>query len=84
MYHIRPYNEKDRSRIEYICAPEEGPIREASLNCFCRYYIEREPESCFVCADDTDVAQGYILCAKDFSHWAETIDAVYGQRAMTR
>lgn len=38
------------------------------LRCFCHYYIEKEPENCFVCESDGTIC-GYVLCAENFEKW---------------
>lgn len=65
---IRAYTHNDRNDIENICAPNESPMREALLRCFCHYYMEQEPENCFVCEIDGTVC-GYVLCAENFETW---------------
>ncbi len=77
MYTIRPYQKKDREAVEGICVGtsdhfSQNPLmREALLQVFCHYYIEKEPENCFVAADEDDKAVGYILCAENFTEWEQ-------------
>ena len=80
---IRPYDAKDHDRVQYICVgtgPEmlnERPeMRDFLLNAFCNYYIEKEPQNCFVAADK-DQAIGYILCAENTKAWAEVFPGPY-------
>ncbi len=68
---VRPYTQKDKENVRIVCL-ETGPSnayepkeRALLLACFCDYYIENEPENCFVVADDSDNAVGYIFCARD-------------------
>ena len=69
---IRPYNEKDKENVRYICLNSDGPCKSTkrginfSLAVYCDYYIEREPENCFVAADENNKAIGYIICTEDF------------------
>lgn len=87
MYTIRPYQEKDRRRVEAICLSPEtagtdreagrNPLSEPLLTVFCRYYVEQEPQHCFVAADEQDEAVGYILCAADFPAWEEVFTRLY-------
>ena len=73
---IRPYRFTDKRRVQEICLRtadddypfttiEERPFRDYLLSTYCDYYIEREPENCFVLTDENDEAVGYILCAKE-------------------
>lgn len=74
---IRPYRKLNREMVQNVCletASIEGafeePIRSMMLTAFCNYYIEEEPEQCFVAVDGEQVV-GYILCTKDSNEWAE-------------
>lgn len=80
---IRPYESKDSGQVKEVCLKtgyeQEMPpkrIQEMLLTAFCRYYIEQEPENCFV-ADDGGRAIGYILCAQDSGVWAEEFPVKY-------
>ena len=73
---IRTYSPSDRIHIEHICAPDESSMREALLRCFCYYYIEQEPENCFVCEIDGTVC-GYVLCAESFEKWESKMQQIY-------
>lgn len=68
MVTIRQFYTQDRPYVEEICASPGSPMREALLRCFCHYYIEQEPENCFVCEIDGTVC-GYVLCAENFEKW---------------
>ena len=69
---IRPYEQRDRDNVRYVCLNSEGPcdLNEAErffiLTTYCDYYIEREPHNCFVSADGSDKAVGYIICTEDY------------------
>jgi len=76
MIKIRNYRNSDRESVESICAEEGNPMREALLRCFCHYYIEKEPENCFVCENDGAVC-GYVLCAESFEKWEAEMRAGY-------
>ena len=80
---IRPYEQKDKERVRQIClknadclyAPEE--TKEYILLMFCDYYIEQEPENCFVAVDENDNAVGYIICAENYKKYANTFKELY-------
>ena len=69
---IRKFHSKDFNRVQFICLNSEGPcdhseeFQEFLLATYCNYYIENEPEHCFVAADENDNAIGYIISAFDF------------------
>lgn len=69
---IRPYEEKDKENVRFVCLNSEGPCklskrgRNFALAVYCDYYIENEPENCFVAVDENDKAIGYVICAEDF------------------
>ena len=84
MYTIRNYHPKDAKNLEKICIKTASEIfqgkkisEEALVDVYCRYYIECEPESCFVVVDDADEAKGYILCAKDYDTYKQTFKEQY-------
>lgn len=70
--HIRPYTEKDKENIRHVCIETAGcrdkddSEKQFILRLYCDYYIEKEPENCFVLADDNDDAVGYIMCSENF------------------
>ena len=72
---IRPYQEKDKNNVRNICIEtsvgHEAPVKEKLfiLNLYCDYYIEQEPQNCFVLADDNDAAVGYILCSENMKKY---------------
>ena len=86
MLAIRPYRTEDRSRVEHICLAGSDPAAQnpafqaAVLEVFCQYYLEQEPENCFVAVNEQDEAAGYILCAKDFCTWEQLFDERYLQK----
>ena len=69
---IRPYENKDKENVRFVHLNSEGPCKSSkrginfSLAVYCDYYIEKEPENCFVAVDENDRAIGYIICAQDF------------------
>lgn len=88
MTSIRKYQQKDYERVEQICigtAPkqlaEKAWGRKLLLTVFCHYYIEQEPEHCFVAVNDADEAVGYVLCAVDFPVWEKKFTEIYLKKA---
>ncbi len=73
---IRKYLPKDKEKVIEIClknadidsSTSEDTVRFIEYT-FCRYYIEVEPENCFVAVDDNDVPFGYVYGAADFNEY---------------
>lgn len=76
---IRPYQEKDKNNVRNICISTsvgyEAPEKEKLfiLNLYCDYYIEQEPQNCFVLADGNDDAVGYILCSENLKRYTKNM-----------
>ena len=74
---IRPYKEKDKENVRFVCLNSEGPCRSSkrginfSLAVYCDYYTEKEPENCFVATDENDRAIGYVISAQNFDRFKE-------------
>lgn len=91
---IRAYQEKDKENVRLVCmhtgpgaARQEGPAQTLLLATYCDYYIEKEPQNCFVAADKNDEAVGYIFCAENYWRYRprflkEYIPKVKGQGLM--
>ncbi len=84
---IRPYEPKDQNNLRMICietgsgaAHKPGPAQTMLLATYCDYYAEREPEHCFVVANDSDEAVGYILCAPDYRKYRSRFLKDYAPR----
>lgn len=83
---IREYQADDRLQVQNICIATGGDfaqradMRPLLLSAFCNYYIEKEPENCFVAADGGRVV-GYILCAADCNCWVKDFRSEYVDRA---
>lgn len=83
---IRKYQEKDFEATKYICIHDmigkKGweTVLEYVEIMFCRYYLEKEPENCFVAVDESDKPIGYIYGVKDYDiyqeNFSEYINAV--------
>ncbi len=72
---IRKYQKKDFDATKYICLQDmlgkdgfETTIDYVEAM-FCRYYLEKEPENCFVAVDKDDVPIGYVYGAKDYDSY---------------
>jgi ribosomal protein S18 acetylase RimI-like enzyme len=84
---IRPYQPKDKENVRHVCiqtgpaaGKPEGPSWVLELACYCDYYVECEPQNCFVAADGNDEAVGYILCAENFWNYRERFLKEYAPR----
>ena len=72
MITIRAFQPTDLPRLREICLETSSFKRSDEKTTtflylmFCDYYALCEPENVFVAVDETDTAQGYILCAADF------------------
>ncbi len=73
---IRPYQEKDSEAVQRICIVTAGPgfsetpqRKKAAAAAFCRYFIARCPEFCFVAVDEHDIPVGYLICTPSFGRW---------------
>lgn len=83
MITVRKYRPSDQSAVEHICVATATGIfstalmRRPVLNIYCRYYLEREPGSCFVACGEDDTPIGYILCAESCDSWCGAFRADY-------
>lgn len=83
---IRKYQEKDFEATKHVCLNDmlgkEGyeKVIEYVEVMFCRYYLEKEPENCFVAVDENDRVIGYTYGAADYDNYqnnfSEYINAV--------
>lgn len=81
MISIRKYEKKDFDGVRFACLNSEGEqhnadVGEFILHTYCDYYIEHEPENCFVLDDDGN-AVGYIICTEDYDRYKEVFDREY-------
>ncbi|MEI6579719.1 MAG: GNAT family N-acetyltransferase [Eubacteriales bacterium] len=79
---IRPYQPKDRDNIRKICLinagnPKTKRDQDFILDTYCDYYIECEPENCFVAANEKDEAIGYIYCAENYAKYQARFNEKY-------
>ncbi|MBQ4626935.1 MAG: GNAT family N-acetyltransferase [Clostridia bacterium] len=78
---IRKYEEKDFDGVRFACLNSEGggaseEMQKFVLCTFCDYYIEKEPENCFV-LDDNGKAVGYVICAENYDRYKKIFDEEY-------
>ena len=72
---IRPFEEKDKENVRFVCLNSEGPCKMSPdqqhyiLTTYCNYYIEQEGRNCFVAADDDDNAIAYIICTENYDEY---------------
>ena len=81
MISIRKYEKKDFDNVRFVCLNSEGTsitgnLGEFILHTFCDYYLEKEPENCFV-LDDDGKAVGYIICTENYDRYKEIFDREY-------
>lgn len=83
MITVRPYSKKDFRFVQDICvansqfADEDNAINRATVCALnCDYYIDNEPQFCFVLVDD-DLPVGYVVCSADCDNFAEQTDDNY-------
>lgn len=83
MVSVRPYKETDKERVQNICLANadcldsEESTKKYILLMYCNYYIEKEPQNCFVAINDNDEAVGYIICSEDYENYENTFKAEY-------
>ncbi len=74
---IRKFEPKDFEATKYVCLNDmlgkEGyeKIIEYVEIMFCRYYLEKEPENCFVAVDENDNVVGYTYGVKNYDIYQE-------------
>ena len=72
---IRPYEPGDKEDVRFICLNSEWPCDMDARGChfilttYCDYYIEKEPENCFVAVNDENRAVGYIICTENYDRF---------------
>lgn len=84
MFSVRPYQKKDFRFVQDICLAtswlgEEPTAQNRTVVCsmYCDYYLDNEPEFCFVAVDESDVPVGYILCAVKLDEYHEQMTGNY-------
>lgn len=72
MVKIRKYRASDRKAVQNVCLDTsvgrnaDSFLTRYILALYCNYYIETEPENCFVAVDENDVPIGYCICSSDY------------------
>lgn len=80
---VRPYRESDKERVQNICLANAGcgesseDTKKYILIMYCNYYIEQEPENCFVAVNDADEAVGYIICSENYDNYEKVFTELY-------
>lgn len=83
MNSVRGYREKDKENVRRICVESAGckdadeEIRQYLTLLYCDYYIEHEPENCFVAVDEQDNAVGYIICSGNYYEFERIFSEEY-------
>jgi ribosomal protein S18 acetylase RimI-like enzyme len=54
--------------------------RKRLTTLFCDYFVENEPDVCFIVANDDDQAVGYIICAKNYAEYERVFRKEYVPR----
>lgn len=80
---IRPYKEKDRENVRFVCLNSDGPCKAGKrrqnflLTTYCDYFIEKEGHNCFVAVDENDRAIGYVLCTENYDNYKKVFKEEY-------
>jgi GNAT superfamily N-acetyltransferase len=76
---IRPYRAADREAVRQLCAdtaergaPTTFPDRELVADLVTNYYLDQEPEHCWV-AEDEDQVVGYLTGCLDSRRWRRAL-----------
>lgn len=84
MITIRPYCTKDFKFVQDICvatsnvAQEDTPINRATLCAlYCDYFLNVEPEFCFVAEGDDGIPVGCVFCTANLDLFTSTMEQDY-------
>ena len=83
---IRPYESKDKEAVHFVHLNSDGPCKSTKRGInfgfavYCDYYIEKEPDNCFVAVDENDRAIGYIISAENFDRFYPVFLSEYRTR----
>ena len=87
MLTVRPYEQKDKKAVQDICLANAGgkdkPIdrKRYTLLMYCNYYVEQEPENCFVAVDESGEPAAYVICSESYEKYSKTFNSVYMPQA---
>jgi len=80
---IKGYEKKYYEDVRFACLNCDGPCdsdeQESKylLKNYCDYYIEVEPNNCFVAVNENDRAVGYIISAEDYWCFEREFNKIY-------
>ena len=80
---IRKFRPEDAAQVRNICLVNaqvdfnNKPLCDFILTMFCNYYIEKEPQNCFVATDEDDVPYGYVYGAADYDGYEKVFTELY-------
>lgn len=83
MASVRLYNESDKERVQQICLDDAGcanasdDTKKYILTMYCNYYIEQEPDNCFVALNNDGEIIGYALCSEDYDTYEKVFSEKY-------
>jgi len=81
---IRLYQERDYRRVQNICIEADKYFPKEKVDelliLYCNYYIEQEPENCFVLSDEESLAVGYLCLSPDWEYYCATYRREYMPR----
>lgn len=89
MITIRPYESKDRETVQKLCLANSGidladeKLKQYILLMYCNYYIDMEPENCFVAVDANDEVVGYTYCAENYDLYESRFVETYLPQAFS-
>lgn len=75
---IRNYTKNDYNAMHYLCSAFCSELKpnetKAAQLLYCDYYIDVEPELCFVATDEFDKPCGYLVASKSYSLYRREIE----------
>ena len=84
MVTVRPYEKKDFRYVQDICLATSWLAHDPSAtnraivcSMYCDYYLDNEPEYCFVAVDENDIPIGYVLGAVDLDSYHDQMKDNY-------